>query len=78
MLMLSAALQDTFSSWEEQNMHDTQFIIDYFKNSSVVIIGDLNTGPKITLPSNSALIFLSTIFGPVFKSPIITTLLFLK
>ena len=45
--MLSAALQDTFSSWEEQNMHDTQFIIDYFKNSSVVIIGDLNTGPKI-------------------------------
>jgi hypothetical protein len=22
-------------------------IIDYFKNSSVVIIGDLNTGPKI-------------------------------
>ena len=47
MLMLSAALQDTFSSWEEQNMHDTQFMIDYFKNSSVVIIGDLNTGPKI-------------------------------
>ena len=47
MLMLSAALQDTFSSWEEQNMHDIQFIIDYFKNSSVVIIGDLNTGPKI-------------------------------
>jgi hypothetical protein len=44
---IKLALQDTFSSWEEQNMHDTQFIIDYFKNSSVVIIGDLNTGPKI-------------------------------
>ena len=47
MLILSAALRDTFSSWEEQNMHDTQFIIDYFKNRNVVIIGDLNTGPKI-------------------------------
>ena len=28
-------------------MHDTKFIIDYFKNRSVVIMGDLNTGPKI-------------------------------
>ena len=45
--MLTADLQDTFSSWEEQNMHDTKFIIDYFKNDSVVIMGDLNTGPTI-------------------------------
>jgi hypothetical protein len=50
--MLSAAL--TFSSWEEQNMHDTNFIIDYFKNRNVVIMGDLNTGPTIVDKNISA------------------------